>query len=198
MLTALEWSSVFRANAIAVRPLLIMVGLIGAAGAEGAWNDASAQNDGDCLLCSDCGSEDQEGNLAWNLGHPLAMNSAGDGPHGGACYLTGYCEDEHARPCRGPHQDGEDLEAVIQELEVAVRMGDLVGAQTIVAEQYADGALYLAAERSAIQVLGCNGTVIYHLPLQAFRVMADNSERRSRSRAIVTDVGGHRPEAHAN
>lgn len=118
-----------------------------------------------CLDCSACVVEGVPGHKALD-GDKTSVHDRGGGSHT-VCMLTGTCLSQH--PIAYPHCDGDESEfaAMRTDLE-AVRQAIVSGrlARAIeIAEQQPDDRVQYVADRNAIQAIGCNGTLIAHLPL---------------------------------
>lgn len=135
---------------------ICMIGLDGTV----LLDNLDAQGSDDCVLCTDCGSEDDPGNAAWL--DDAGVRRSELGPHG-RCYRTGDCDAQHPRGC-GPQEDQEQLASNWKAVVDAVRSGRELLAFAIAGQREDDNGIYYSAERNAIQARVC-GPVVFHIPL---------------------------------
>ena len=124
----------------------------------------------DCLACTDSrvkvGQTTYYGHIAQNS--PNGVHDRGAGPHPDVLW-PGWCSRKHPIACGpgggggGPLYDesGRVLDAVL----AAVSAGDALEAYRVVLREPQESPIYFVPERTAIQVRGCGGHVIAHIPL---------------------------------
>lgn len=120
---------------------------------------------GGCVDCSTCVAGGEVGHKAYD-GDGSSVHARGAGSHSW-CSGSGTCLEQH--PVAYPNCDGEvsELEEMLADLEavrVAIVSGDQDRAIDIVERQRHDRLAYIP-DRNAIQAIGCNGTIVAHLPL---------------------------------
>jgi len=129
-------------------------------GAAGAVTPRSAQAQ-DCLACEDCTTEDmQPGHRTFNRAPTLSEYGVEDEVHG--CLAEGPCSaPTDVTICKEP---GQSL-ASIQAMTRAADRQD--GAKLAMLVKGAGRSVEVNVGRGALQVMGCNGTVVAHIPLSA-------------------------------
>lgn len=116
----------------------------------------------DCLFCMNCGSEGKIGNWAPNGGIG-AVNSRGAGSHR-FCAFTGNCSEQHPRGC-GPVMADSQLGTTLALIHDAVKRGDRQEAYSLASDHAHGSRIYYSMERQAVQAIGCDGTVVVHIPI---------------------------------
>jgi hypothetical protein len=117
-----------------------------------------------CVDCAGCWSEGDVGHKAPD-GDGTSIYDRGTGSHT-TCYTTGTCSQRHpiTYPNCGGTNNGEDLVATLEEIRQVILAGDQAAA--VAAARSADERHFRYVEaRNAIQVAGCDGNLIAHLPL---------------------------------
>ncbi len=140
---------------------LSTVVLAGTLGAVFAPSPAAAQ--APCVVCIDRNleSEGVPGEYHTAQDGQYADNERGGGTHPTVAW-PGDCETKHPTPC-GVFD--RSVPVTLDAIAAAVSEGDALEAYRIVLRQPEESPVYFMAERTAIQVRGCDGHVAVHIPL---------------------------------
>ena len=113
----------------------------------------------DCITCLDNFVCDDGEHQAWeSLLHPSNW-SRRDGPHISKPCFPGTCASKHGPPCGG----GAFAMVDMDQLRGSVETEDAQAVKSLLANHTESTALNV--ERSAVQVMDCEGTVIAHFPV---------------------------------
>lgn len=123
-----------------------------------------------CVDCSLCSINQEMGNKAFE-GDDSSVHDVGEGTHS-RCITSGGCSDQHPVVCipeEEQEEQQEELLALIDRMTFAVAQGEAEAAYHIATTPGLATGVYYSSERHAIQALGCDGLVIAHIPLGAWR-----------------------------
>lgn len=119
---------------------------------ELAWHAASAGPD--CsVTCWD--QHETNEHIAVDGG---STNERGGGAHFPTAF-AGLCADKH--PGCDIETNDENLASLTERIRGAVQAADLASLKTLL--ESSGGTVYIAAERSAVQIVGCRGDIVAHV-----------------------------------